>query len=200
VLGTLLYWARAVNPTIIPDISALASEQATATETTVEQLTQLLNYCATNPNATIQYAASDMVLYIHSYVSYLPEPKARSRIGGHFFLSSATNSTNHIHNVLILTTSTVYKNVLSSIMEAELACTFVNAKEGVTVRNILNIIGHPKPRTPLLTNNLTTFGIVSGKNETTTIEGNKYAFLLAEGSRSPKSIYYVLGSGKTEPW
>jgi hypothetical protein len=39
-----------------------------------------------------------------------------------------------------------------------------------------------------------------GKNETSTIEGNLYAFLLAEGSRSPKSMYYVLGSGKTEPW
>jgi hypothetical protein len=38
------------------------------------------------------------------------------------------------------------------------------------------------------------------KNETTTIESTRYAFLLAEGSRSPKSIYYVLGSGETEPW
>jgi hypothetical protein len=153
VLGTLLYWARAVNPKIIPVISALASEQATATETTVEKLTQLLNYCATNPNATIQYAASDMVLHIHSDASYLLEPKARSRIGGHFFLSSATNSTNPIHNGLILTISTVYKNVLSSVMEAEVAGTFVNAKEYVNVINILNNIGHPQPITPLLTDN-----------------------------------------------
>jgi hypothetical protein len=62
-------------------------------------------------------------------VSYLSEPKAQSRIGGHFFLSSATNSTNHIHNGPILTISTVYKNILSSVMEAEAAGTFVNAKE-----------------------------------------------------------------------
>jgi hypothetical protein len=36
VLGTLLYWERAVSPTTIPATSALASEQATATETTVK--------------------------------------------------------------------------------------------------------------------------------------------------------------------
>jgi hypothetical protein len=114
---------------IIPVISALASEQATSTEITVEKLTQLLNYCATDPSATIQYAASDMVLHIHSDASYLSEPKARSIIGGNFFLSSATNSTNHIHNGPILAISTVYKNVLSSVMEAKVEGTFVNAKE-----------------------------------------------------------------------
>jgi hypothetical protein len=73
------------------------------------------------------------------------------------------NSINRIHNGPILTISTVYKNVLSNVMEAEVAGTFLNAKEGVNVRNILNSIGHPQPRTPLLTKNLTTFGIVSGK-------------------------------------
>jgi hypothetical protein len=118
---------RTVNPTIIPAISALASEQTTATETTAEKINQLLNYCETNPDATIQYAASDMVLHIHSDASYLSEPKARSRIGGHLLLSSATNSTNHIHNGPILTISTVYKNIFSSIMEAEVGM-FVNAK------------------------------------------------------------------------
>jgi hypothetical protein len=129
----------------------------------VEKLTQLLNYCATNPDATIQYEANDMVLHIHLDASYLSEQKARSRIGGHFFLSSATKSTNHIHNFPILTISTVSKNVLSSVMEAEVAGTFVNAKEGVNVKNSINNIGHPQPRTPLLIDNRTTFGIVSGK-------------------------------------
>jgi hypothetical protein len=48
-------------------------------------------------------------------------------------------------------------------MESEVAGTFVNAEEGVNVRNILNSIGHPQPRTPLLTDNLTTCVIVYGK-------------------------------------
>jgi hypothetical protein len=106
-----------------------------------------------------------MVLHIHSDASYLSEPKARSRICGYFSLSSVTNSTNHIHihNGPILAISTVFKNLLSSVMEAEVAGKFVNAREGVNVRNIFNSIGHPQPRTLLLTNNLTTFGIMSGK-------------------------------------
>jgi hypothetical protein len=108
----------------------------------VEKLTQVLNYCAKNPNAIIQYAASNMVLHIHLDASYLSEQKSRIIIGGHLFLGSATNSTNHIHNGPILTISTVYKNVLSIVMEAEVAGTFVNAKEGVNVRNIVNSIGH----------------------------------------------------------
>jgi hypothetical protein len=45
-------------------------------------------------------------------------------------------------------------------MEAEVAGICVNVKEGVNVRNIINIIGHPQPITPLLTSNLTTFGIM----------------------------------------
>ena len=32
-------------------------------------------------------SASDMILAAHSNASYLNEPKARSRAGGHFFLS-----------------------------------------------------------------------------------------------------------------
>jgi hypothetical protein len=87
VLGTLLYWARAVKNSIIPAISSLASEQAKATEATTNKLTQLLNFCATHTDATIQYTTSDMVLHIHSDASYLSEPNARSRLGGIFFLS-----------------------------------------------------------------------------------------------------------------
>jgi hypothetical protein len=86
-------------------------------------------------------------------------------LGGYFFLSSKQNSRKHIHNGPILATSTVYKNVLSSVMEAEFAETFVNTKEGVNVRNILNDMGHLQPQTPLLTDNLATFGIVSGKKK-----------------------------------
>jgi hypothetical protein len=86
-------------------------------------------------------------------------------VGGYFFLSSATNMIKHIHNGPILAISTVYKNVLSSVMEAEVARTFINAKEGVNFRYILKYMGHPQHQKTLLTDNLTTFGIVSRKNE-----------------------------------
>jgi hypothetical protein len=117
VLGTLLYWARAVNNSIMPAISSLASEQAKSTEATTNKLAHLINFCATHPDATIQYTTSDMVLHIHYDASYLSEPNARSRLGGYFFLISKQSSSKHIPNGPILAISTVYKNVLSSVMD-----------------------------------------------------------------------------------
>jgi hypothetical protein len=47
--GTLLYYARAVDPTLIMPISVLASEQSKATSDTAEKVIKLLNYCNTHP-------------------------------------------------------------------------------------------------------------------------------------------------------
>jgi hypothetical protein len=41
----------------------------------------LLDYCATHPEATVRFHASEMVLHIHSDASYQSEPKSRSRHG-----------------------------------------------------------------------------------------------------------------------
>eukprot|EP00956_Cyclotella_meneghiniana_P034976 scaffold109924_cov40-Cyclotella_meneghiniana.AAC.1 len=52
------------------------------------QTMQLLDYLASQEDAVITYNASEMILAAHSDASYLSEPEARSRAGGHFFLSS----------------------------------------------------------------------------------------------------------------
>jgi hypothetical protein len=77
--GTLLYYARAVDPTLIMPINALASEQSKATEVTAYKVIKLLNYCNTRPETKIRYHASDMILHIHSDASYLSENEAKSR-------------------------------------------------------------------------------------------------------------------------
>eukprot|EP00804_Cyclotella_cryptica_P014654 CCRYP_012668-RA/>CCRYP_012668-RA protein AED:0.51 eAED:0.40 QI:0/0/0/1/0/0/2/0/482 len=74
VVGSLLFYARAVDNTILPALSTIASSQAAATELTLARCTQLLDYCASNPDATVQYRASDMILNIHSDASYLSAP------------------------------------------------------------------------------------------------------------------------------
>jgi hypothetical protein len=82
--GTLLYYARAVDPTLIFPINVLASEQSKATEVTADKVIKLLNYCNTHPEKKIRYHASDMILHIHSDASYLSENEAKSRAGGFF--------------------------------------------------------------------------------------------------------------------
>jgi hypothetical protein len=80
--GTLLYYARAVDPTLIIPINVLASEQSKATEVTADKVIKLLNYCNTHPETKIRYHASDMILHIHIDASYLSENEAKSRAGG----------------------------------------------------------------------------------------------------------------------
>jgi hypothetical protein len=69
--GTLLYYVRAVDPTLIMPINVLASEQSKATEVMANKVIKLLNYCNTHPETKIRYHASDMILHIHSDASYL---------------------------------------------------------------------------------------------------------------------------------
>jgi hypothetical protein len=71
VTGSVLYYARAVYPTVLMPLNDIATEQTKATENTQASTNQLLDYLATHPDATIRYHASDMILHIHSDASYL---------------------------------------------------------------------------------------------------------------------------------
>jgi hypothetical protein len=87
VASTFLYYAMAIDCTMLVALGLITSTQANATKKTFDEVLWLLNYAASNPDAEIMYSASDMVIHIHSDGSYLSEPKAHSRAGGHFFLS-----------------------------------------------------------------------------------------------------------------
>ena len=160
VTGTLLYYARAVDPTILVALSAIAAQQAKPTERTMAKVKQLLQYCASQEEeAVLTYRASDMVLAVHSDAGYLSESQARSRVGGHFFLSSDVQYPPN--NGPILNMAQVIKAVMSSAAEAELGGLFINAKEAVYIRNILTEMGYPQPPTPLQTDNSTAEGVVN---------------------------------------
>ena len=80
-------------------LGTLASAQTKGTQATLNALTQLLDYAASHPDATIRYTRSGMVLHIHSDASYLSETEARSRAGGFFFLSETpTHLTKQLHH------------------------------------------------------------------------------------------------------
>jgi hypothetical protein len=67
--GTLLYYARAVDPTLVMPINVLASEQTKATAVTADKVIKLLNYCNTHPETKIRYYASYIILHIHTDAS-----------------------------------------------------------------------------------------------------------------------------------
>ena len=53
IIGTLLHYSIAVDPTMLVSIGAIASHQSKATQTTRDATVWLLNYVASHPNATI---------------------------------------------------------------------------------------------------------------------------------------------------
>jgi hypothetical protein len=160
--GTLLYYARAVDPNLIMPINVLASEQSKATSDASDKVIKLLNYCNTHPETKIRYHASEMILYIHSDASYLSEREAKSRSGGFFYMGNIADTANKLTNGEILIISTVLKHVMSSAAEAEIGAFFINAKEGAVLRTTLEELGHHQPPTPLETDNTTSTGYSNG--------------------------------------
>ena len=88
IVGTFLFVARVVDPTILVALSTIATQQAKCTAKTMADVTQLLNYVATHPEPMIRFKRSDMQLEISTDASYLSETKSRSRAAGYHYLSN----------------------------------------------------------------------------------------------------------------
>ena len=113
------------------------------------------------------YSASNMVLHIHSDGSYLSEPKARSRAGGHFFLSDLSRSPNKqptttpTPNGPIYSLSRIIRNVMGSAAEAEIMSSYMNGLEAIPIWTTLKEMGHPQPPAPVQVDNSTAEGFAN---------------------------------------
>jgi hypothetical protein len=150
-----------VDSTLLCPISAIASQSSKPTKDMMQQTLQLLDYLATQEDTVLSYHASDMILAVHSNASYLSEPKARSRAGGHFSLSSDT--TIPPNNGAVLNIAHIIKNVMSSATEAELVGLYIMACKAVYIRTILEELGYKQPPTPLQTDNAMADAVINGK-------------------------------------
>jgi hypothetical protein len=104
----------------------------------------------------------NLQLKILSDASYLSKPKAKSRIGGFFYLGRKTNSRmKPLSNGPLLCHTIVLKRVVSSVAEAEFEALFVSANEGTVTRTTLSEMGHTQDATDLTTYNTTTYGIIN---------------------------------------
>jgi hypothetical protein len=145
VTRSILYYARAVDPTVLMPLNDITTEQTKATEKTQAATNQLLDYLATDPDATIRYHASNMILRIHSDASYLSVSNARSRLGGLFFLGNKSPEQDML-NGSILNVASVIKNVVASAAESEVGACFHNSQSGAPLIVTLTELGHTQPR------------------------------------------------------
>jgi hypothetical protein len=161
IAGTLLYYARAVNPTLLAALSTIATRQAKGTRAIANACHWLLNYVTMHPNAGLRYHACNMILAVHMDASYLSETGGRSRATGHFYLTNQNDK--DFNNRAVLTLSSIIKHVMSSTSEAELAALYYGCKTAAPLRTTLKEMGHAQLRpTPVTTDNITAQGITMG--------------------------------------
>jgi hypothetical protein len=96
ITGSVLFYSREVDPTVIMPLNDIATEQTTATENTKTAAGQLLDYLTTYPDAKIRFHASYMILHIHSDAPYLSVTNARRHLGGLFYLGYNTPNDNKL--------------------------------------------------------------------------------------------------------
>ena len=85
IIGTFLFYSRAVEPTMLTALSIITTELTQGTDTTKQKAEHFLAYAIAHPNDTIKFYKSDMILKIHSGASYLSEQQGRSCTRGATF-------------------------------------------------------------------------------------------------------------------
>ena len=121
IVGSILYYARAVDITVLMAISSIASKQTPGKTNTMAKAKQLLDYLATHP-----------VLNVHSDASYLLETNAQSRACGHFFMGWTPKDGDSIKlNGAFYTLCTILCFVVALAAEAKLGALFLNCKDGI---------------------------------------------------------------------
>ena len=160
VVGSLLYYARAIDSTILPALNDISKTQANPTQHTLDQCQRLLDYVNTYQQVSVRFYASDMILNIDTDAAYLVLPKARSRLAGYFYMGHHKGKKSPFTplNGAILVECKTILHVVASAAEAETAGLFHNAQIAIPIRNILNALGHTQPPTPIKTDNSTAVG------------------------------------------
>ena len=144
---------------LLVGLSYIGAQQASATQRIGAAIDKILDYCATYPADGILYRSSDMVLCAHSDVGFHNESKGRSRSGAHIFLPE--NDAIPQWNGTVLTLAKIIKFFMSSASEAELGAMFITAKEMVAIRQTLQEMKWPQPKSPLQTDNSAAAGVVN---------------------------------------
>ena len=166
VVGCLLFYARAIDSTILPALNTIGSEQSKPTQNTKQKCARLLDYVATYQYAFLRFHSSNMQLIVDSDAAYLVLPGAKSRIAGYFrmgdesFSGNCPDSTRRAPNASILVECKTLRHVVASAAEAEASGLYHNAQTILPIRTLLEALGHPQKPTIIKSDNSTAIGFV----------------------------------------
>jgi hypothetical protein len=168
IVGVFLFYARAVDPTMLTAINKIASRQTKPTSLIKQEVERFFQYANTHPDATMRIRASDMKLVCHSDGSYLSESDARSRAGGMLFLGDCADG--EAPNAPVAFLSVIIKTVVSSATETEYAAAFIVGQTAIPILHTLADLGYPQANTEIFCDNLCAVGIA---NNTLTMKRTK---------------------------
>jgi hypothetical protein len=193
--GTLLYYARAVDPALIMPINVLASEKSKATEVTANKVIKLLKYCNTHPETKIRYHSSDMILHIHSDALYLSENEAQIRAGELFYMGSGTKTNKKLTNGgnFDHQQSSQTHHVFGS--GSRNWCSLKKCKRRSSPSYNIGRARAPPPPTPMETDNTTATGYSNGTIEQKRTKAMDMRFYLIKDRVKQGQFYVYWGPG-----
>ena len=135
VMVTFLYYARAVNPTMITALSTIATQKSSPTE---KQCKRWHNFLITHPRIPMPLSPTTPATWsLQATSTPLTSPNRKPAVerGGHFFLSDNTEYPSN--NGSVLTVAKIIKPVMSSAEEAKLGALFLKCLEAIPTRQAL---------------------------------------------------------------
>ena len=161
IVGCIMFYARAVDGTMLPAVNHIASEMKDATQGVMAMADRLLAYTVEYPNNALVLTACDMILHVQTDASYLSRSGARSVVGGLEYLGNRDQPTQI--NGAVHTFSTILDVVVASAAEAEYGGVFIGAKHAEGSRALLEFLGYPQPPTIILCDSACAVGIANEK-------------------------------------
>ena len=159
----ILYHACAVDLTVFVALFAITSKQAKAlSKKTIENMGQLLQYLATHPDVKMRFYTSDMILNVHSDVSYFSIPGDNSRACGHFFLSWMIRTTKQFNEMASLCPYHHPKFCGGVGSRGRVRRTILERKRMEMFQLTLTELGHLQPTTCMYCDNVMAAGIAIG--------------------------------------
>ena len=159
LVGCVLYYARAVDYTMLPAVCAISSDQAHATEATLSAAYRLLAYAISYPDNCLRLYSCDMIVHLQADGSFHSRSNGRSVAGGFGFFGNRDCPMQI--NGAVQAHSTVIDCVVASIGECEYASTFMEARAGEWIRTIGGALGYPQPATALFCDNACSVGLAN---------------------------------------
>jgi hypothetical protein len=158
IVGVFLFYARAVDVTMLTALSKISTQQSAPTRRTWEDTMRFLQYAKQYQDNQTIIRPSTMQLQAQSDASYLSETNARSRAG--MLLHFGINDDGTV-NGIVDAASCIIPTVCSSVAEAEYAALFLAGKEIISARHTLHDLGFLQSATVLKCDNSCAVGIAN---------------------------------------